>query len=668
MKRSAQQRIKRLRKELEEHNRRYHALDDPTISDSEYDELFQELLGLEREHPDLAAPDSPTRRIGAAPLTAFASVAHETPMLSLDNVFDDNGFKAFDERARAALDAQSPLTYSAEPKYDGVAISLIYRDGSLSRAATRGDGATGEDVTANVRTIASIPLRIKKRGALSVLEVRGEVYIKKGAFAAMNAAAKKAGEKIFANPRNAAAGSLRQLDSRIAAQRPLSFLCYGAIFDTDSQSHSQMMKRLAKLGFPVSDEIKRIRGVDKCLQYYRDLSKRRDALDYEADGVVYKLDSLAQQKSLGFRMRAPRWAVAYKLPAEERTTELEAVEFQVGRTGALTPVARLKPVSVAGVMIANATLHNFSEIERKGIRIGDTVLIRRAGDVIPQVVKVVKSKPSHPPIAAPKKCPVCDGKLAREEDEVAIRCIESLSCPAQRKATIVHFVSRLAMDIEGLGKKLAEQLVDEEIVKDVSDLYRLHTPEGMEAVGALDGMGEKSADNLCKAIDASRKIAPERFVYALGIREVGEATAKSLIRHFGSFESVMAADKAALEGVRDVGEVVANRIYSFFQDKKNRKVIDRLLKNLELLEAEAGHKNHLNGNTYVLTGTLSMPRNEAKRMLEDCGARVSSAVSSATTAVIAGDNPGSKRDKAERLGIAILDEQQFLKLLSDDGD
>lgn len=667
MKQSAHQRIKQLRKEIAKHNKRYHALDDPIISDSEYDALLRELLDLEREYPDLVAPDSPTRGIGAAPLAEFDSVVHATPMLSLDNVFDDDGFKAFDRRTRDALDTEDELAYSAEPKYDGVAISLIYRDGSLWRAATRGDGATGEDVTANVRTIASVPLHIDNQSMPSTLEVRGEVYIKKQDFAAMNTVAGKAGEKIFANPRNAAAGSLRQLDCRIVAQRPLSFLCYSVVSDNGLKSHSKMMAWLSKLGFPVSDEIKYIKGVEKCLQYYRGLLKRRDVLDYEVDGVVYKLDSLAQQQSLGFRMRAPRWAVAYKLPAEERTTELEAVEFQVGRTGTLTPVARLKPVLVAGVMIANATLHNFSEIERKGIRIGDTVLIRRAGDVIPQIVKVVKSKQNHPIIEIPEKCPVCNSRLLHEEGEVAVRCIESLSCPAQRKATIVHFASRLAMDIEGLGKKLVEQLVDEEIVKDVSDIYCLNTPEAIELICSLDGMGEKSVKNLCQAIDRSRKTAPERFIYALGIREVGEATAKSLIRHFGSFESIMVADEAALEEVRDVGAVVASRICSFFQEKKNRKVIECLLENIELLDPETRQKNHLHGNTYVLTGTLSMPRNEAKRMLEDCGAKVSAAVSSATTAVIAGDNPGSKRDKAERLGVEIFGEEQFLDLLSGNG-
>lgn len=690
--------IRKLRKEIEKHNHRYYTLDDPIIPDGEYDQLFQELLNLERDHPELITQDSPSHRVGGEPLKAFQSVEHNEPMISLDNCFDDEGFEAFNKRIRNLLENEGAIEYSVEPKFDGVAISLIYQNGVLQRAVTRGNGEVGEDVTANVKTIKSIPLNIEGKGLPETIDVRGEIYIRKDDFEKLNQSieaknaaeaarekseiAKKAAEeaesregkkvkkrkilKPFANPRNAAAGSLRQLDPQIVANRPLSFFCYRLMENpawSDLDTHSKMLDKLRKLGFPVCKEATTITGAQECLDYYQDLVQRRDQLEYEIDGVVYKIDSIQDQNSLGLNARAPRWAIAYKFPPEERTTQIEAIEFQVGRTGTLTPVARLKKVQVGGVEVSNATLHNMDEIKRKDVRAGDTVIVRRAGDVIPQVVKVIleerKGRPRKPKL--PNACPVCGGEIVQDEDQVAVRCVESLSCPAQAKASIIHFASRLALDIDGLGEKIAAQLFDSGLVKDISAIYRL-TPEILTQA-KLEKIKELSINNLCAAIENSRKPPLNRLIYALGIREVGEAMAKSLAQRFETLPDLMAADTESILAIRDAGEVVAKELQQFFQDQRNQKIIDRLLEKLEPVSmlADLGQQ-HLAGKTYVLTGTLSMPRDKAKRMLEACGAKVTGSISKSTTALIAGEGGGSKLKKAEDLGVEILDEAAMMAL------
>ena len=661
------QRAEQLREQINYHNYRYYVLDDPEIPDAEYDRLLRELQALEAEHPELVTPDSPTQRVGAEPLKAFGEVRHEIPMLSLANAFSDEELEDFDRRVRERLGRDTAVSYAAEPKLDGLAISLLYENGRLVRAATRGDGTTGEDVTQNVRTIDAIPLRLRGKDYPPLLEVRGEVFMPKAGFAALNEQQRDKGEKAFANPRNAAAGSLRQLDSRITASRPLTFFSYGVgkvAGGSLPEKHSAIMAQLRDWGLPVSPELKLVEGAEGCLGYYQDLGRRRDGLPYEIDGVVYKVDSLALQDELGFVSRAPRWAIAHKFPAQEELTVLHDVEWQVGRTGALTPVARLEPVHVAGVMVSNATLHNLDEIERKDVRVGDTVIVRRAGDVIPEVVSVVMARrPSHTrKIHLPETCPVCGSDVERPEGEAVARCTGGLFCPAQRKNAIKHFASRRAMDIEGLGDKLVEQLVDSGLVATVADLYEL----SVEQVAGLERMAEKSAQNLITALTESKRTSLARFLFALGIREVGEATAQNLAQYFGDLAELMAADEAALQDVPDVGPVVAQHIAHFFQQAHNREVIEKLLAagiNWPKIEVREVAELPLAGKTIVLTGTLSMPRDEAKARLQALGAKVAGSVSKKTSLVVAGEDAGSKLAKAQELGIEVIDEAGLLSLL-----
>ena len=673
---TARQRIKYLRTEINKHNELYHTHDDPVISDAEYDRLFRELCELEEKHPSLKTPDSPTHRVGGNPLSVFKSVQHKEVMLSLDNCFDDDAFLSFNRQVCELLERQdSAIEYCVEPKYDGVAISLIYRKGVLIQAATRGDGSMGEDVTANVKTIRSIPLEIKARNLPEMLDIRGEIYIRKSDFESLNrkvsAENKKRSkqEKLFANPRNVAAGSLRQLDSRIVKARPLSFFAYRVI-ECDKikgiNLHSESIKWLCKLNFPVCNQIKTVKGTKECLQYYKKILKQRESLDYEIDGAVYKLNNLAEQHQLGNRARAPRWAIAYKFPAEEKETVIKDVDFQVGRTGVLTPVARLEGVHISGVQVTNATLHNMDEIKRKDIRVKDRVIIRRAGEVIPQVVRVLtdKRKGKLRKIKAPAVCPECEGQLVTDEGQVAIRCIESLSCPAQIKGSITHFVSRLAMDIEGLGDKVVSQLVDGLVVRDVAEIYYL-TPE---LLSNLERMAETSAQKLCEAIDKSRNPPLNRLVYALGIREVGEELSKSLARHYKTLDNLMKTDEESLLEVADVGEVSANNITQFFKDKSNKAIIRRLLKVVNPVELATmpTAKQSLQGQVFVLTGKINMARSQVKQLLEERGAKVTATVSSKTTSLIAGEKPSSsKLNKAEALNIPILDEQQLQAMIAE---
>jgi len=655
-----------LRERIHHHNYRYYALDDPEISDAEFDALMRELQDMEAQYPALVTPDSPTQRVGSASLAAFGEIRHELPMLSLDNAFSEDEVREFDRRAREGLKVTT-VHYSAEPKLDGLAISLLYEDGVLMRAATRGDGYTGEDVTQNVRTIHSVPLRLVGTHPPRRLEVRGEVYMPKRGFAELNRRQEERGEKIFANPRNAAAGSLRQLDPRITASRPLDMYCYGVGMVEGGnlpERHSAILEQLKQWGLRVSPQRAVVEGVDGCLAYYADLALKRADLPYDIDGVVYKVDDLAQQRQLGYVSRAPRWALAHKFPAEEAMTVVTAIDVQVGRTGAITPTARLQPVFVGGVTVSNATLHNEDEVHRKDVRVGDTVIIRRAGDVIPEVVGVVKER--RPPgtriFHLPKHCPVCGSEVVRVEGEAVARCTGELVCPAQRKEAILHFASRRAMNIDGLGDKLVDQLVEQGFVRTVADLYALTHDQLM----ALERMGAKSAENLLHALEKSKRTTLARFLYALGIREVGEATAQTLAAHFGELESIMEADGTALQEVSDVGPVVAQHIAAFFREQHNRDVIDKL-------RAAGVHwpamprrapTSPLAGKTFVLTGTLhGMTRDDAKERLQALGAKVSGSVSGKTDYVVAGEDPGSKRDKAVALGVAILDEAEFVRLL-----
>lgn len=658
--------VEALKSAINEHNYRYYVLDDPSVPDAEYDRLLHQLKSIEAEHPELLTDDSPTQRVGAEPLEAFDKVTHRMPMLSLDNAFDDADFADFVRRAEERLGKTETLDFVCEPKLDGVAVSLIYEKGKLIQGATRGDGSTGEDITHNVRTIKSIPLHLVGEGYPELLEVRGEIYYPKAEFEAFNQAAIAKGEKPFVNPRNAAAGSLRQLDPRITAERALSMYAYsvgvsegGALPD----NHYELMQQLASWGLRVSPEVKSASGVDACLEYYRDILTRRNDLPYEIDGVVIKVNDYALQARLGFVSRAPRWAVAYKFPPQEEMTELLDVEFQVGRTGAVTPVARLKPVFVGGVTVSNATLHNMDEVERMDVRIGDTVIIQRAGDVIPKVLKtVIEKRPQQTkPVLLPKTCPVCDSEIFRPEGEAIARCTGGLVCQAQMKEHIKHFASRKAMNVEGLGDKLVEQLVDLGWVKAVADLYSIQH----EQLAGLERMADKSADNILSALEKSKQTTLERFIYALGIREVGEATAKSLVSHFKSFEAILAAGEDELLEVEDVGPVVANYIRHFFAEPRNLKIIDALKAHgvhWPEVVTQSGAQP-LDGNTYVLTGTLSgMTRDEAKAKLEALGAKVSGSVSKKTTAVIAGASAGSKLTKAEKLGVTVLSEEEMLTL------
>ena len=662
---SVHARARKLHAELHEHNYRYYSRDDPLIPDAEYDQLLRELQSLEAQYPQLITPDSPTQRVGAAPLKAFGEVRHELRMLSLDNAFSDDELLDFDRRVRERLETDE-VEYAAEPKLDGLAVSLLYQEGRLVRAATRGDGVTGEDVTQNVRTIASVPLKLAGRSIPEVLEVRGEVYMSHAGFEDLNQQARAAGQKLFVNPRNAAAGSLRQLDPAITARRSLEMFCYGVgkvAGGTLATTHTDILSQLQGWHLRVYEDVQRLSGVSGCIAYYQRYEQQRDSLPFEIDGVVFKVNRLQLQQSLGFVARAPRWAIARKFPAQQRETRVLGIEVQVGRTGALTPVARLQPVFVGGVTVTNATLHNEEEVQRKDVRSGDAVIVRRAGDVIPEVVSVIREK--RPAGATkfhlPVTCPVCHSHVVRLEGEAVARCSGGLFCPAQRKEAIKHFASRRALDIEGLGDKLVEQLVEKERVSHVSDLYRLTVDD----LAGLERMAEKSAANLVEALRNSKSTSLPRFIYALGIREVGEAMAQTLAREFGDLDALMAADIETLEAVRDVGPVVAKRIHEFFAEQHNRDVIAALREaGVHWPAVEKPRAQPFAGKTFVLTGTLSMPRAELKEKLQSMGAKVTGSVSKKTDYVIVGENPGSKYDKAIKLGVEVLDEAACVEILA----
>jgi DNA ligase (NAD+) len=664
---SVQQRVVRLRAEINRHNYRYHVLDDPEVSDAEYDRLLAELRSVEADYPAVVVPDSPTQRVGGAPVAAFAQVRHRVPMLSLDNAFAREDVIAFDRRVRERLETEREITYACEPKLDGLAVSLTYRKGLLEVAATRGDGNVGEDVTHNIRTIKSVPLRLAGKSHPELLEVRGEVFMSIPGFREMNRVASEKGEKTFVNPRNAAAGSLRQLDPKLAASRPLEVFFYGAsvIEGRKMPGHqSEVLAMLRDLGLRTSPESRVVEGVDGLIGYYDDIGRRRSALRYQIDGVVYKVDALDLQRELGFVARAPRWALAHKYPADEEMTRVRAIEWQVGRTGALTPVARLDPVFVGGATVSNATLHNFEELRRKDVRVGDTIVLRRAGDVIPEVVKVVEEKrpPGAPVAELPEKCPVCGSDVEREEGEAIARCAGALVCPAQLKESLRHFASRRAMDIEGLGSKLVDQLVELGLVKDASDVYRI----GASKLAELDRMGEKSAGKLIGALERSKSTTFSRFLFALGIRDVGEATAESLARHFRTLGALRAATTAEIEEVPDIGPITAAHVHAFLAEPRNARVIDDLGQlGVQWPEAAApkARGGAFDGKTFVLTGRLaSMSRDEAGEIIRELGGSVSGSVSKKTDYVVAGDDAGTKLRKATELGLRILDEDQFLKL------
>ena len=669
---SNEQKLTELRTTLRHHEYLYHVMDTPEIPDAEYDRLMRELRELEAQHPELITPDSPTQRVGAAPLAAFSQIRHEVPMLSLDNVFDEESFLAFNKRVQDRLKNTDDLTYCCELKLDGLAVSILYENGVLVQAATRGDGTTGEDITSNVRTIRAIPLKLRGDNIPQRLEVRGEVFLPQAGFEKINEEARRTGGKVFANPRNAAAGSLRQLDPRITAKRPLTFFCYGVgVLEGGElpRSHSARLQQFKFWGLPVSERVKICHSPEEVLTYYRKVEEDRPNLGFDIDGVVIKVDSLALQEQLGFVARAPRWAVAFKFPAQEQMTFVRDVEFQVGRTGAITPVARLEPVQVAGVLVSNATLHNADEIERLGLRIGDKVVIRRAGDVIPQVVNVVLSERPEETreIVFPTHCPVCHSDVERVEGEVVTRCTGGLICGAQRKEALKHFVSRRALDVEGMGDKIIDQLVEKEYVHTPADLFQL-TPGKLTG---LDRMGPKSAQNVVDALEKSKETTFARFLYALGIREVGEATAAGLAAHFGTIEALEQASIDDLQKVPDVGIVVATHVRNFFAEESNREVIAQLRKegvrwpapvvvNAEEIDSPFA------GKTVVLTGSLSqLSRDDAKARLVALGAKVAGSVSKKTDLVIAGEAAGSKLAKAQELGIAVIDEDEMLRLLGE---
>ena len=662
-----------LRAEIHDHNYRYYALDEPQVPDAEYDRLMLRLREIESQYPQLITQDSPTQRVGAAPLSAFATVQHEMPMLSLDNAFSDEELLQFNRRIQERLKHTDHIEFACEVKLDGIAVSLLYRDGILVRGATRGDGARGEDITQNVRTIDSIPLRLRGTGFPAVLEVRGEIYMPKSGFEKMNDQARAKGEKLFVNPRNAAAGSLRQLDPRITASRPLEMCAYsvGLVDGVPAERpwptrHSDILYALRDWGFLINREMVVAKDIDECIAYYRKIQEKRMSLAYDIDGIVFKVNQRELQEKLGFISRAPRWAIAYKFPAQEEMTQLLDVEFQVGRTGAVTPVARLQPVFVGGVTVSNATLHNRDEIQRLGIKIGDTVIVRRAGDVIPQIVGIVDTKrPDNArDVIFPDHCPVCGSPVETVPGEAVARCDGGLICPAQRKEAIKHFASRKAMDIEGLGDKLVEQLVDQGHINAVADLYQLTR----EQLAGLERMGEKSADNLLSALEKSKQTTLEKFIYALGIREVGEATARNLALHFGNYAALANASEEALQEVADVGPVVAHFVAEFFQQPHNRDAVTALKAAGVTWEDRDQPVNTadlpLKGLTYVLTGTLeTMSRDDAKAHLLALGAKVAGSVSAKTDYVVAGPGAGSKLQKAEELNIPVLDEAGLLALL-----
>ena len=660
-----QQRVTSLREQINYHNHRYYVQDDPDIADLEYDQLFRELQQLEQQYPELLTADSPTLRVGAAPLKKFSQVTHAVPMLSLDNVFDASSFAAFDQRVRERLSAQTTIEYAAEPKLDGLAISIRYEHGVLVQGATRGDGYVGEDVTENVRTIACVPLRLQGDNVPEVVEIRGEIYMPKAGFELLNQQQIDAGKKSFVNPRNAAAGSLRQLDSRITAQRPLAMFCYGLgeLQGMDKpETHTAAMHMLQQWGCPVCPEMQTLTDIEQCFAYLEALAERRSRLDYEIDGVVFKVNHYALQDRLGFVSRAPRWAIAYKYPAQEAHTTVLDIEVQVGRTGALTPVARLEPVFVGGVTVSNATLHNEDEIRRKDIRVGDTVIIRRAGDVIPEIVGVVKNQRTAelPVFVMPTACPVCGSQVEKPAGEAVARCSGGLFCPAQQKEAIKHFASRKAMDIDGLGDKLVEQLVDCGLVNDAADLFYLQ----LSQLAGLDRMAEKSASNLLQALENAKHTRLAKFLYALGIREVGEATARALAMHFLDLPALIEAEQAQLLEIEDVGPVVAHHIHTFFRQPHNLEVIDKLTAaGVHWPEEQSTTSNSpLSGKTVVLTGTLEqMSRAEAKERLLALGAKVAGSVSNKTDYVVAGRDAGSKLTKAQSLNIPVVDEATLVQ-------
>ncbi|HCM1081312.1 TPA: NAD-dependent DNA ligase LigA [Vibrio parahaemolyticus] len=670
MSESVHQRLEELKESLHYHAVRYYVEDNPEIPDAEYDRLMRELLEIEAQHPDLVTVDSPSQRVGGKPLSEFSQVTHEVPMLSLDNAFDDSELDSFHKRAQDRIGGESIKQYCCEPKLDGLAVSLLYENGILVQAATRGDGTTGENITENVRTINAIPLKLRGDDWPARLEVRGEVFMPKAGFEKLNELARQKGEKVFVNPRNAAAGSLRQLDSRITASRPLSFYAYsvGVVQGADlAASHYERFLQIKSWGLPMCPETKRVDSLADVKTYYQDILQRRDALPYEIDGVVIKIDDIAVQERLGFVARAPRWAIAYKFPAQEEITTLNEVEFQVGRTGAITPVAKLEPVFVGGVTVSNATLHNADEIERLQVKIGDQVVIRRAGDVIPQVVSVIKERRPETArdIIFPTQCPVCGSHVERIEGEVVTRCTGGLVCQAQRKQALKHFVSRKALDVDGLGDKVIEQLVDREMVETPADLFKLSA--GVLTV--LERMGPKSAQNIVNALEKSKLTTLPRFLYSLGIREVGEATAANLAQHFKSLESIQAATEEQLIAVQDIGVVVAKHITTFFEEEQNQAVVqDLLVQGIhwpEVSAPEQGAELPLEGKTVVLTGTLSqLGRTEAKEALQSLGAKVTGSVSKKTDILFAGENAGSKLAKAQELGIEIKTEQDLLELIN----
>jgi DNA ligase (NAD+) len=665
--------VESLRSQIRHHNYQYHVLDEPEIPDAEYDRLMRELQGLESEYPVLITPDSPTQRVGAEPAKSFGTIKHLLPMLSLDNAFSEDELSDFHRRVsdRLGLKIDAELSYAAEPKLDGAAVSLLYENGKLVRGGTRGDGTTGEDITHNVRTIDAVPLSLLGKDYPATLEVRGEVFMPRAGFNAFNELALERGEKTFVNPRNAAAGSLRQLDPRLTAERPLDIYVYsvglvagGSVPD----QHSDILDQLRNWGFKVCPERKVVNGIDGCLAYYADIGRRRDSLAYDIDGVVYKVNRLDFQARLGFVSRAPRWAIAHKFPAQEELTVVRDIEFQVGRTGAVTPVARLEPVFVGGVTVSNATLHNMDELHRKDVRVGDTVIVRRAGDVIPEVVKIV---PARRPkrtrkVKAPVSCPVCGSAVVREKEEAIARCTGGLFCAAQRAEALKHFVSRRALDIDGIGSKLIEQLVATDLIRTPADLFSL----SKEELAGMERMGKKSTENLLESIENSKQTTLSRFLYALGIREVGEATARSLASHYGKLTAVMGASEETLQQVPDIGPIVASRIHAFFAESHNQEVIQRLIESgvtwseSDPLPIQDG--GPLSGKIFVLTGALGgMSRDEAKDRIQAAGGKVTGTVSKNTDFLVAGDNAGSKLTKAQNLEIAILNEVALEKMLAD---
>jgi len=672
--------IKILRQEIEELNYQYYVLDNPSYPDSHYDKLLQELISIEKKHPELITDNSPTQRVGGQPLSGFSQITHLTPMLSLDNVFDSDSFGKFYERVFHKIASDQPITFTCEPKLDGLAISCLYKNGNLVHAATRGDGKIGEDVTHNIKTIQSIPLKL--RGDFpELLDVRGEVFMPKDSFEKLNKNAIKDGNKTFANPRNAAAGSLRQLDPKITAKRKLAVYFYAlgnaefkklqndAEQTSDERladSHHNRLKQIQSWGLPICDEIELRHGDKACLEYFKEIGAKREQLPYEIDGIVYKVDSILSQDKLGFVAKAPRWAIAHKFPAQEEMTLLKGVDFQVGRTGAITPVARLEPVFVGGVMVSNATLHNKDEIERLDVRVGDHVVIRRAGDVIPQIVSVVLDKRdvNASSIIFPKVCPICQSPLEKEIDQAIYRCTGGLICSAQKTQSIIHFVSRKAMNIDGLGDKLVEVLCDKQLINSVADIYQLSKDD---LIG-LERMAEKSANNLLQAIEKSKQTSLAKVIYALGIREVGEVTAMNLANNLFDFKNIINANLEELENIEDIGPIVAKHIVAFFENENNRQVIESLISHgVSWPEIKPKDKSELPllNQTWVLTGALSqLKRNDAKAVLQSLGAKVSGSVSKNTTCVVAGESAGSKLKKAIELGIEVISEEEMLKLIS----